>query len=81
MPTLTDILAHNMAKKVETVTQIKSRTVRLSADGEGQLLGGGVVSVDVITEGPGGTLRSSEVFAFDGDEPTDEAILAEIAAR
>jgi len=70
-----------MAKKAETITTIKSRSVRFSVDEEGNQLASGVVSVDVVTEGPGGTLRSSEVFAFEGDEPTDEAILAEIAAR
>lgn len=70
-----------MAKKAETITTIKGRSVRFNVDAEGNTLASGVVSVDVVTDGPGGTLRSSEQFAFESEPPTDEAIRAEIEAR
>lgn len=70
-----------MTKKTETITTIKGRSVRFNVDEEGKQLVSGVVYVDIVTEGSNGTLRSSEMFVFEGDEPTDEAIIAEIAAR
>lgn len=70
-----------MTKKTETITTIKGRSVRFNVDEEGKQLVSGVVYVDIVTEGSNGTLRSAEMFVFEGDEPTDEAIIAEIAAR
>lgn len=64
-----------MAKKAATTIKLSGRSVSRFDEG------GGVVMVDVVIDGPGGTLRSSETFAFDGDEPTDEQIIAEINAR